>query len=147
MGNPMAKPFHIGSEFILSVVEGMLEVVTALLFYCSTFYSLAAKLVLSQAEGPRPLYLCTSLVRHSFNGSDCNFYPSCPKGATNYDKLCKTNPIGWRPKMNVNKVLTKDYENKRDWTPGENEPNSKPNKANFLKKSQNGRKHLFNKGL
>ncbi len=31
--------------------------------------------------------------------------------------------------MNVNKVLTKDYENKSDWTPGENEPNSKPNKA------------------
>ncbi len=113
MGNPMAKPFHIGSEFILSVVEGMLEVVTALLFYCSTFYSLAAKLVLSQAEGPRPLYLCTSLVRHSFNGSDCNFFPSCQKGSTNYDKLCKTNPISGRPKMNITSDKTKDYENER----------------------------------
>ncbi len=59
--NPMAKPFLIGSECILSVVEGMLEVVTALLFYRSTFYSLAAS--------PRPLYLCTSLVRHSFSAA------------------------------------------------------------------------------
>ncbi len=35
--------------------------------------------------------------------------------------------------MNVTKVLTKDYENKSNWTLGENEPNSKPNKANCLK--------------
>ncbi len=31
-----------------------------------------------------------------------------------------------KAQMNVNKVLTKDYEEKSDWTPGENEPNSKP---------------------
>jgi len=28
--------------------------------------------------------------------------------------------------MNVNKVLTKDYENKSNWTLGENKPNSNP---------------------
>ncbi|MHC4174525.1 MAG: hypothetical protein ACYTBX_06635 [Planctomycetota bacterium] len=35
--------------------------------------------------------------------------------------------------MNVNKVLTKDYENKSDWTPGKNKPNSNPIKANCRK--------------
>ena len=33
--------------------------------------------------------------------------------------------------MNVNKVLTKDYENKTLGGCGKNKPNSKPNKANF----------------
>ena len=37
--------------------------------------------------------------------------------------------------MNVNKVLTKDYEEKSDWTPGENEPKTNPIKAN-LKRAQ-----------
>ncbi len=37
--------------------------------------------------------------------------------------------------MNVNKVLTKDYENKPNWTLGENEPKTKPIKA---KQSQFG---------
>ncbi len=46
----------------------------------------------------------------------------------------------------ANSVCTMDYEEKSDWTLGENEPNSKPNKANF-KKSQNERKLNFNKGL
>ncbi len=36
-----------------------------------------------------------------------------------------------KAQMNVNKVLTKDYEEKSDWTPGENEPKTKPIKANF----------------
>jgi len=33
--------------------------------------------------------------------------------------------------MNVNKVLTKDYENISNWTLGENKPNTNPIKANF----------------
>ena len=33
-------------------------------------------------------------------------------------------------KMNVNTVITKDYENKSNWTLGENKPNTKPIKAN-----------------
>jgi len=39
--------------------------------------------------------------------------------------------------MNVSLCLTKDYENKRDWTLGENKPNSKPIKANFRKAQMN----------
>jgi hypothetical protein len=38
-----------------------------------------------------------------------------------------------KAQMNVNKVLTKDYENKSDWTPGKNKPNSNPIKANCRK--------------
>jgi len=37
-----------------------------------------------------------------------------------------------KAQMNVNKVLTKDYENISDWTLGENKPNTKPIKANLL---------------
>jgi hypothetical protein len=36
-----------------------------------------------------------------------------------------------KDQMNVNKVLTKDYENKPNWTLGENEPKTNPIKANF----------------
>jgi hypothetical protein len=43
--------------------------------------------------------------------------------------------------MNVNKVITKDYENKPNWTLGENEPKTKPIKA---KQSQfQGKKMLL----
>ncbi|MHC4559146.1 MAG: hypothetical protein ACYS80_17795 [Planctomycetota bacterium] len=48
--------------------------------------------------------------------------PSCLKAATNFDKLCKTNPITKRKEMNVNKVLTKDYENKHLFRRAENKP-------------------------
>jgi hypothetical protein len=33
-------------------------------------------------------------------------------------------------KMNVNSFITKDYENKHNWTLGENEPKTNPIKAN-----------------
>jgi len=36
-----------------------------------------------------------------------------------------------KAQMNVNKVLTKDYENKPNWTLGENEPKTNPNEPNF----------------
>jgi len=39
--------------------------------------------------------------------------------------------------MNVNKVLTKDYENKPNWTLGENEPKTNPMKANLRKANMN----------
>ncbi len=39
--------------------------------------------------------------------------------------------------MNVSFVLTTNYERKRDWTLGENKPNSKPNKANLRKAQMN----------
>ncbi len=49
-------------------------------------------------------------------------YPKAPKGATNYDKLCKTNPITKRLNMNITKVLTKDYGNKRLFRRAKNKP-------------------------
>jgi len=39
--------------------------------------------------------------------------------------------------MNVSSIITTYYENKRNWTPGENKPNSNPNKANFRKAQMN----------
>ncbi|MCH7556953.1 MAG: hypothetical protein IIB56_05780 [Planctomycetes bacterium] len=39
--------------------------------------------------------------------------------------------------MNVNIYTTKDYENKRDWTLGENKPNSNPIKPNLRKAKMN----------
>jgi len=39
--------------------------------------------------------------------------------------------------MNVNKVLTKDYENNSNCKLGENKPNTNPNKANFRKAKMN----------
>ncbi len=35
--------------------------------------------------------------------------------------------------MNVNPYNTTEYENKRDWTIGQNKPNSNPIKPNFFK--------------
>jgi len=48
--------------------------------------------------------------------------------------------------MNLSSVLTTDYENKSNWTLGENKPNSNPIKPNF-RKAQNERKRFFTKGL
>ena len=39
--------------------------------------------------------------------------------------------------MNVNKVLTRDYENKTNWKVRKNEPNTNPIKANFRKAKMN----------
>jgi len=39
--------------------------------------------------------------------------------------------------MNVNPYNTRDYENKYDWTLGENKPNSNPIKPNFQKAKMN----------
>ncbi len=39
--------------------------------------------------------------------------------------------------MNANLYNTTDYENKSNWTLGENKPNSNPNKANFQKAKMN----------
>jgi hypothetical protein len=48
--------------------------------------------------------------------------------------------------MNVSSILTKNYENKSNWTLGENKPNSKPIKPNF-RKSPNECKLIYNEGL
>ncbi len=42
-----------------------------------------------------------------------------------------------KSQMNANLYSTTDYERKRDWTLGENKPNSNPNKPNFQKAKMN----------
>jgi len=42
------------------------------------------------------------------------------------EKRTQNEPNSQNDKMNVNLYITTDYENKHDWTLGENEPNSKP---------------------
>jgi len=42
-----------------------------------------------------------------------------------------------KSQMNVNPYNTTDYENKSDWTLGENEPNTNPIKANLRKAKMN----------
>jgi len=39
--------------------------------------------------------------------------------------------------MNIKSFYTTDYENKSNWTLGENEPNTNPIKANFRKAQMN----------
>ncbi len=46
--------------------------------------------------------------------------------------------------MNVKSYNTKDYENKHNWTIGENKPNSNPIKPNF-RKAKIDAKSLFTK--
>ncbi len=49
-----------------------------------------------------------------------------------------TNKANFRKsQMNVTSFITKHYENKRDWTLGENKPNSKPIKPNFKRAKMN----------
>ncbi len=60
--------------------------------------------------------------------------PSLPK---NYDLFMQNEPNFEKAQMNVNKVLTKDYENKSDWTLGENEPKTNPIKANLHLTAEN----------
>jgi len=57
--------------------------------------------------------------------------------STNNDLLCKTNPIlsavgGLQ--MNVKSFHTVAYENKSNWTLGENEPNTNPIKPNLVRR-------------
>ncbi len=54
-----------------------------------------------------------------------------------------------KSQMNVSIFSQKAYENKHNWTLGENEPNTNPIKANQSQfpKGQNEFKLLFNKGL
>jgi len=42
-----------------------------------------------------------------------------------------------KAKMNANIFITKDYENKSNWTLGQNKPNSNPIKPNFQNAQMN----------
>jgi hypothetical protein len=54
-----------------------------------------------------------------------------------------------KSQMNVSIFLQMAYENKRDWTLGENKPNSNPIKPKLVRRRRiaNERKCLYHKGL
>jgi len=64
----------------------------------------------------------------------------------NYEQVMQNKPNFRKSQMNVNKALTKNYENKRLCRGAENKPKTKPKQTQFPK-SQNEIKLLFNKGL
>jgi len=55
----------------------------------------------------------------------------CRESSTNRLFIMQNEPNFEKAQMNVTKVITKDYENKSNWTLGENEPKTNPIKANF----------------
>ncbi len=62
------------------------------------------------------------------------------------DLIMQNKPNLPEVQMNITSLLTRKYENKSNWTLGENKPNSNPIKANFFK-SPNECKLTYNKGL
>jgi len=57
--------------------------------------------------------------------------PNLPNLPTIYNLFMQNKANFRKSQVNANTFTQKVYENKSDWTPGENKPNSKPNKANF----------------
>ena len=64
-------------------------------------------------------------------------------------KQTQNKPNLLNAQMNVSSILTTNYENKSNWTLGENEPNTNPIKANLVRRRRiaNERKPCYNKGL
>jgi len=56
---------------------------------------------------------------------------SCPACQRIMTSIMQNKANFRKAQTNSSYFLTKDYENKRDWTPGENKPKTNPNKANF----------------
>ena len=61
----------------------------------------------------------------------------CRGFSTNQPFFMQNEPNLPKAQMNVNKVLIKDYEDKTNWTLGENEPKTNPNEPNFKKAEMN----------
>jgi len=57
----------------------------------------------------------------------------CRESSTNQLLFMQNKPNFQKSQMNVNPYNTRDYERKRDWTLGENKPNSNPIKPNLRK--------------
>jgi len=87
--------------------------------------------------------IVTKIRVNSWSNSLCALMPLwiCPFSSTNVEDSLQINlfmqnkPNFRKSQMNVNFYSTKDYENKRNWTLGQNKPNSNPIKPN-LKKAQ-----------
>ena len=61
----------------------------------------------------------------------------CRGPSTNRLLFMQNKPNFRKSQMNVKSYNTKDYENKRDWTLGQNKPNSNPIKPNLKKAKMN----------
>ncbi len=61
----------------------------------------------------------------------------CRESSTNQLLYMQNKPNFQKSQMNVNPYNTTDYERKRDWTLGENKPNSNPIKPNLRKAKMN----------
>ena len=61
----------------------------------------------------------------------------CREPSTNQLLFMQNKPNFQKSQMNVNIYNTTDYENKSNWTLGENKPNSNPIKPNFQKAKMN----------
>ncbi len=65
--------------------------------------------------------------------------PISPSLTTIYNLFMQNEANLVRRRRIANSVCIMNYEEKSDWTPGENEPNSKPNKANWWRPIQDQR--------
>jgi len=61
----------------------------------------------------------------------------CRESSTNQLLFMQNKPNFRKAKMNVNSLITMNYENISDWTLGQNKPNSNPIKANSRKAKMN----------
>ncbi len=59
------------------------------------------------------------------------------KNLRSFTTFMQNKPNFRKSQMNLNLYNTTDYENKSNWTLGENKPNSNPIKANFQKAQMN----------
>ena len=73
-----------------------------------------------------------------------NVFYNCREPSTNRPTFMQNEPNFGKVQMNVNKVLTKDYENKPNWTLGENEPKTNPIKPNRRPLAGNPKLEILN---
>ncbi len=64
-------------------------------------------------------------------------YSTIVESSLQIDLFMQNKPNFRKSQMNVNTDNTRDYENKSNWTLGQNKPNSNPIKANFRKAQMN----------
>ncbi len=89
--------------------------------------------------------IVTKIRVNSWSNSLCALMPLwiCPFSSTNVEDplqialFMQNKPNVRKSQMNLNFCKQMDYENKCDWTLGENKPNSNPNKPNFKRAQMN----------
>ncbi len=87
----------------------------------------------------------TKIRVNSWSNSLCALMPLwiCPFSSTNVENslqissFMQNKPNFRKSQMNVYPYNTRDYENKSNWTIGQNKPNSNPNKPNFQNAQMN----------